>query len=462
MSLSSPFILLAFVAAIVITLTRGAGMAFAVVYLPSLILLNGLRNVELPGVPDVTIQTAAIYGILLASLPRIGERMNIRFNFMDWIVIAIWLSSIITAISTEKLYTGVSTTGSLFLTYVAPYFLARTAFHSMELRRTILWVLIGCALIIGLFALIEFRLWPYYYQRLLISLRLPQQIAEEGVGGRFGFFRAKVSFSHPIDLGCAALVIMAMVGMFSTVTSVSLRSKTVWAAMGAMALAVVASISFTCFLGMAAALGVYFLLTFVPWLRTRLHWVVLGMFVVGLMFHSYMMTTSSVSSWDQSPLERSFRVRALIVQNTMGVLREAGLFGFGGTLRRSDIDLDSVDNSYMLLGITRGWVGLGLWLLIPVCVAARVSRAMAVCKNSAQQWPMVVAFSAIMGTMVAMYTVWQGAIYGTLWHLLIAFTMTASEICLGRAAMPAVPMVRFRVDPSAMAGQASVTRTTAV
>src|SRR5690606_29552051 len=144
---------------VIVTLARGAGMGFALVYLPALLLFNNLKNVELPGIPDVAAQTAAIYGILLASAPRIGERLGIRFNLMDGLVLVFWVAAVATALATEQVYPGVSTAGSHFLAYVAPYFLARVAFLSHELRRTILNVLMACTAVLTFFAFIEFRLW---------------------------------------------------------------------------------------------------------------------------------------------------------------------------------------------------------------------------------------------------------------------------------------------------------------
>jgi hypothetical protein len=54
----------------------------------------------------------------------------------------------------------------------------------------------------------------------------------------------------------------------------------------------------------------------------------------------------------------SMWVRAKIVQNSMPFASTAGLFGYGNTIRHSQLALESVDNSYMLFTMRRGFVYL--------------------------------------------------------------------------------------------------------
>ena len=136
-----------FILALCVALIRGPGWAFAVVYLPALILLNQIPELRLPHMP-VAAHFAPLYAILIA-LPFRQEKLRLKWCTLDTIVVLLLISSLITAWSTEEFETGVNMFRTEILRWIGPYFLARLLFRSLETRRLALYMLIA---LIGLIA----------------------------------------------------------------------------------------------------------------------------------------------------------------------------------------------------------------------------------------------------------------------------------------------------------------------
>src|SRR5262249_9486585 len=132
-------------AAVYMTLYRSAVVAFVTLYLPSLLLLNTTQRINLPGAPDPNATLGVVYGILGALVIKGGEPFPFKWGFMDTLVLLLTLSTVITGMVTEYLYTGISVLGEQVLQYVAPYFLARVLFHDPAMRRRALWICVTCA-----------------------------------------------------------------------------------------------------------------------------------------------------------------------------------------------------------------------------------------------------------------------------------------------------------------------------
>ena len=76
-------------------------------------------------------------------------------------------------------------------------------------QKLALMALVGSILVSSLFAVIDFRLWPNSYERLLEPLGLGTPI--HYVLRRFGFNRAMGTFHHPIDLGNSAAIVLGLI-----------------------------------------------------------------------------------------------------------------------------------------------------------------------------------------------------------------------------------------------------------
>ncbi len=129
-------------------------------------------------------------------------------------------------------------------------------------------------------------------------------------------------------------------------------------------------------------------------------------------------------------VQDSMLVRAMIIQNSMPFVQSAGPFGYGDKIRKSQLNLDSVDNTYILFTMRRGWVFIALFLLIPVTLAVRASKAFRNARLDAQWMPLAAVVSVVCGIMAAMYTVWFGFAYSVLWMLMIGLVTSMCDIMI--------------------------------
>jgi len=442
-----PLAAILFLVAIYVTMYRGAVVAFVTLYLPCLLLINTTQKINLPGLPDMNATFGVIYGICGGLVLRGGEPFPFKWGFMDTLMVLLMLSTIITGMVTEYVYTGVSILGEQFLGYVAPYFLARVMFHSAEMRRRALWVCVFSAFFIAFFTLIELRLWPYFLSRSLKNFGL--STASNGqVLWRFGFMRAQTTFDHPIDMGNSCLLMAAMIAIFAGTTSVGLKNIYVRLAILASICAAFSSLSFTSWVGICAAIGGFCVLWLLKFSRRMLIVGVFGLFCgfAVMTYHLYHMDLDARREQRQEDIgqtaQDSMFVRAMIIQNCMPFARETGLFGWGNTIRHSQLALESVDNSYMLFTMRRGFVFLGLFLMIPVVMALRASKAFRNARVPAQWVPLAVGVSAVLGIMAAMYTVWFGFAYSVLWMIMLGLVTSMSDVLIGGA-----PVARRGFEP---------------
>ena len=186
---------LCFLVAFLLTFARGTGAGFVYTYLPALLLFSTASGFPILGLPDPTPPTAAIYGILGAMLLR-GQRVKLRLAAPDYVFLLLVVAYVASAIKTEFIYTGVSIFGSLLLQLVAPYFIARIALAQRATQREALIVFVACSSVVALFAVIEFRLVPGTYARLLTEAGLRDSYVNFAFS-RFGFFRASSTFKKP-------------------------------------------------------------------------------------------------------------------------------------------------------------------------------------------------------------------------------------------------------------------------
>ncbi|HEY8665065.1 MAG TPA: hypothetical protein VIL86_00290 [Tepidisphaeraceae bacterium] len=423
-----------FLVAFFVTMYRSAGAGFAYVYLPVIMLTAAVRPIPLEYLPDVTSQGGAILGIFAGLCLKGFEGYRFRWNMVDMIVVLITAETVCAAMVADHYWTGVSTFGSEMYSWILPYFVARLVFQEARTRRDLLNVLMTCVFVIAAFSLIELRLWPHSYVDLLAKL----QIYDEGKNmmalRRFGFFRAMVSFAHPIHFGMACLLMIGLIVVLAKTSGVGLKNYTVRYAIVAAAIALGTSMSFTPYAAALAAIAIYWALTRVRTVRTMLTSVVVLMIFGSVMLTIGLLSTSSANSRSLGTLEGSFRNRALIVQHSVRMIPQAGMFGFGRNIPK-ELNLDSVDNAYLVFALRYGYPCMILWLLLPVALAHRAVKAFGLCRSHEQRLPLAVAVASVLGCMVGMYTVWAAASYTAMFLLMLAFAVSMIDIYLDKMPM---------------------------
>lgn len=423
-----------FAASAALTVMRSAVQALVWVYLPSTILLLQVPMLDIPLLPDPNQRIACIYGILAGMALRGGRTRLFRWNLLDSLLVTLAVLRVLTALFTEKIWTGVSASGDLALGWIVPYLLARQLFYDPRSRRDAVICLSLVMTFVGLVTLIELRVAPFAYSRLLEPLGIVRA-ANTFVYHRFGLFRPQVGFAHPIDLGNSALILASMLAIFAVTSGVGLKHNLVRLGLAATIGTAVASLSFTSYVGIAAASLIFVSLYYLPALRLLIVPSILAAVIAAAVFTATLLSVN-LKEFVPEPgsVEASLWVRTLIVQNSWTYAEQAGLFGFGKTIGRKDLDLDSVDNSYMLFLIRYGWLYLVVWIVMVLSLASRAARALSVSSRDEHRIPVIAAVAGLGGTLAAMYTVWFGFAFETLFILLLGLSNSMFEVLVTRMA----------------------------
>jgi hypothetical protein len=433
------FIGILFLAAIFLTLQRGAAITFALLYLPILLLFSSVRRIGLPGLPDMSSTYAIIYGIFCALVLKGGEPFPIKWNIVDTLMVLMVGVIVIGAIANDKLWTGVNAAGEQFLGFLAPYFLARVAFQNAEARRIALRSCLIAAFVIAFFALIEVRLRPYFYSRMLKPLGL-FTATNTMVLHRFGLMRALTTFNHPIDMGNGCLLLTGLIAIFATTTKVGLRNF--WVRLGLCAAlgSAFCSLSFTAFMGLFSAIGLFVLFWYFRFSMRVLPLVYIAIFLGGLAATTYMNSMKlSEETPEDASLSSSLWMRATIVQNCWPFCADAGALGWGKKIKKDQLDLESVDNSYLLFIMRRGWLFFAVFMCIPLALCYRGAKAYARTWSPHQRLPLIVGVTTVLAIMVAMFTVWFGFVYSILWVITMGLVGSIIDKILAVQTAPAYP-----------------------
>jgi hypothetical protein len=436
-----------FLAALLTTLARGAGSAFALVYLPALLLLSGVTGQYIPLLPDATPPTASVYGILLGGLLG-GRWPRFRPTVVDGLFVTLLVAYVVSALTTEDLWAGVSIFGSSTLQLVAPYFIARSTLRSRTVQLEALAALVGSILFIACFGLIEMRLWPQTYAQILAALGL-SETPSPWMAQRFGLFRARSSLLHPIDLGNSGALVFAAIFMLAHRSGIGVGN--VWVRLGLVG-ALVASfsgLSFSSFFGLGAGVCLYLAIATFPFARRLLAPVVVVLIAVGFLYAAHIANEPLPERpIGESQIAGSYWIRQLILHQAWEHAASAGPFGRGMLLDVGELDLESIDNSYLLLAMQRGWVSLGLWLALPVCLGALASRAARHSRSGESMRAILCGFCATIGTMVAMFTVFFGFVYASLFVTIVGLTVGAAQAALVTASRVRTSSRAQRIAPA--------------
>lgn len=427
------FVILAIlISAIYTTVRRGPGAALVWVMLPCLLLLYELIPIGMNVLPDFDAISSVSYGVLIAMLLT-GKIPRLPWHVFDFFVIAVVISLGMTSISKGNFWTIISTLGNETLQWLVPYYMARHAFADPTLRRQAVQSMAICLLIVGAFALVEMRMKPFFYSRALSTLGIIDT-TNTMVLKRFGLFRAQVSMAHPIDLGNVGVLAATVLVALAKTSGVSLRKWWMIGALASCAACVIGSLSFTSFSMAAAAISIYFVLRYLPrsenfLLPGAIAAILAAIFITGWLL-SYDLDARSKA--DESAIQSSFLVRVMIIQHSWAFAESAGFFGHGDNISRRELGLDSVDNSYMLFIMKRGWIYLSIWLMQVVALAFIGYRMLVIARNAYLRTPAAAVITGLLATLVAMYTVWFGFAYSVLFLLLLGMTATMSQILTGK------------------------------
>lgn len=438
--MSIAVIILAFLISAAVATTSGLAVAFMCAYIPCEIGFSTTPGIPIAFWPHIAVPHAAIYGLLLGSLLSGRKWPRIRPGLIDLVVLCVLLSMAASAGAQKDLHAFFNVFDNQLMDLFLPYLLARLSFSDERARSAGLRVLIICIFILSFFGFIETRLNPYLVSHFLKDMGLWVGL-NSMVYHRFGFMRAMLAFGHPIDLGNVALMWIGIVPILALTSEIGMRKWYVQLAWVCTFFLLVIAISFTAYFGLLALTGMYLGLKYIRPLRYHLALIAM-IGIAGVAIYTSVVLSKKLP--DRPPSNDIFAgslwIRQVIVHRGWAMAKTAGWFGYGQSLDLKVLGLDSVDNSYILMILNYGWLTLSLFLLIPIVLGIRTSRALRRAGNEMEAHPLIIAAATMTGIMISMYTVYFGFVYANIFMLLVAFSATLAEFFLvPRAALAAEP-----------------------
>lgn len=380
----------------------------------------------------LALDTRMIVCLFLMGLVALtaAVRWGGRWLLLDGLMVALVGSLMISHTLGDRLSPAVL--WSIFSGWMLPYVLGRLTFQTIAEFRSSLWVAAGVCLVLFLLSMSE------SITKVNFVTAIASRGASYGFGAqyRWGLKRATGPLTHPIYFGLLLVMLLpwALEAYWLVRQRVAVPRWWLWTPV-----LLAGAIFFSMSRGpqMALIVALYGVVVYlVP--RWRSHLIALGVAGVLMLAVGREVAWDALHVWstEASEPERQMLMqidgeyvrysgtnhRWLQVLVYRRALEDAGAFGFGQLQTAVDLYVPgelqkffkSIDNQYLFMIVTCGYVGTGLFLGVAGCAMIYMVRML-------QQMPRsegrVVAanLAALVAVMLTMLTVWFASDYGYLW-----------------------------------------------
>jgi len=376
-----------------------------------------------------TIDFPACRIIILVLYANLFLRTNLPKGFkviwLDKLVVIYFLCQLLAGAANIPIMTLLENRAGAVFEMVLPYFAVRMIIASKQQYLTLLK---GILVIAAPLALIGFYESLTGYNPVGF---LEKYSAWGGILGlpnpRFGFFRARLVFSHPILFG----LFFAMLGPACAGLLRNMRTNRLICTIGIglMALGVFSSMSSGAF--MAALLAIVFI-AFYPfrkYWRAALAAVILMCLIVEIISNRHFYDV--LGGFTLNPATAWYRSRLIEVALFEGGMAGHWLTGFGfrdpswsiGGVHRVDMV-----NHYILILSKYGLIGLVPFLALIVAAVKKLAEAYRASIVESDQWLSWCLFGGLFGVLVGMNSVSLFGQPATVFYMLLAFCGTMSAI----------------------------------
>jgi hypothetical protein len=457
-------------------LARGSARSALInVYLPTVLLLPQYFELRFPHLPPLTFAGAAILPLGVALL--VSERRRWRLDLMDLLVVLFAASAAISEGMSQSLaegtWTRVFTSPGAALpsglnngifqlfegmtTMVLPYMAGKLLIEQGEyqgqptrkpfLRRMVILLAIVAAVSVADF-LTGKSTWQAVFNHFFADQPpvWPMQV-------RWGFGRIAGPFAHAILAGmmflmgliyCIWLRIFAPEWGTRKVFkefSLTLRGLVLWAIVAGLLM----TQSRGPWIGAVLALIFVFLMGAFPMGKAAVVFLALmaALSVAGYYYGNKY--TESKQGQATSEGQQNAIYRRNLIRNFIPVVMQRKAFGWGITTHPTVNGQDSVDNEYLLLSVTQGLTGLGLFLAIAAACGGRLLWLAARLKSAEDRGLVIAHLAVLIGLMTTIATVYLGEQVFLLFFLIVGWVqgMNPAREAVGARSATA-PRFEFR------------------
>ncbi len=448
------------------------------VYLPALFLLPQYYQLRVQHLPPLNFAGAAVIPLGIALL--MSDLRSWRWSWMDVAVFLLAVSEGLSeALSTElangkwvnlfstssagsvRLGINIANGGLMFvsglLTIVLPYMIGKVMLEQVDtdgvpVRRKVIRRMVTLLAVVGAISVYDFVKGVSIWQKAFHFL-VPYQTEIWTPQVRWGFGRIAGPFGHAILAG--------MIFLMGVIYCLWLRQ--VDPAWGRRR--IVAGLPFTvrgCILTSVAG-GLFMSQSRGPWVGVGLALIFVlftrifsagkaalaflafvAIFGVGAYFVAEIYTNASLRTASTEAQRNAVYRRELLTSYTP-IVEERPSFGWGITTYPTINGQQSIDNEYLLLMVTEGFFGLGIFLTILVGTGARLLQFMGRSLEPADRLLVFAHLSVLIGLVTAVTTVYMGEQVVALFFLFVGWVQGMQPARAGATAWRAVAaQPRFR------------------
>lgn len=462
-----------------VVLARGTiRQAFVYVYLPAVLLLPQYYVLRPPHMPPITFGDAAILPLGIALFAN--EMRRWRLQWMDlWVLLFAVGTAVSEGLSAElaygdwvRLFTADSTAKSLLsynmnngvfeffadiTTVILPYMVGKLLIERGEVegqpvRKAMVSRMVVLVAIVGSVSIFDFFAGTNSWQRIFGHL-FPDQSVEWPMQIRWGFGRVAGPYAHAILAGMIFLTALIYClwlrasdpkwGTRRVLNGLPLTQR------GLVLASVFAGLLMTQsrgpWLGVALALLFAVLVRVFSVGRAAVAFAVL-LVVLGVVAF-YVGDRYTAGTRDQAATdEQSTAIyRRQLLESYTPVVKERMAFGWGVSDYPAANGQRSIDNQYLWLAVTRGFVGMGLFLIIGAGSGLRLVQLAGRPLCPEDRLLVYAHIAVLLGLMTTFTTVYMGEQVVPLFFLVIGWMQAVNPVRVNAAVAPAFcPPFKFR------------------
>lgn len=400
-----------------------ASRTFQNIFLPVLLMLPTYYFWKVPTLPPIDMNEAVLIPLAAAILLR--HLKDWRLSPMDlWMAVLVFT----TCYADELKHRDTASTFQLFaglFTALVPYLAGKLLIEQHGERIATVKRLVFCLFLAALFSEYEYRMGRNPYQIVMDHL-LPDEQFGWKTQIRWGFGRVAGPFGQSELAGMmllAGLVLALWLNYYSlwepkfryAAWLPFSKGKTITFVLG---LTLILTQARGPWLGTLFAIPVAFIGRSRRVLRSTILVATFGTAFAALLYLGMKAYTNAPTTTNE---QENATYRAHLVENYTPVVKEGGLWGWGTDFPTEKGQI-SIDNEYLFVAVTQGWVGFGAFCLI--CLGS-VTNFVSAIVRSTHQMERYFAFSLLgifLGLMFTIVTVFLGNQSYLLFFLLVGWS----------------------------------------
>jgi hypothetical protein len=419
-----------------VSFLRGPRVALAWIYLPALMLIPLELTADVPVFPDLTSRRSAAVGLLVgAILSGRGAQLVPRWRGFDLLPLAAVTSfSISFALTTEPLgFVHAMAVGGL--DWLLPYAFARALWRDHRDLRDALKPLAIAATLLAVLCLYEARM-ASRIAREFWSIATGLYVPGHWPFWRWGFLRAFGTFNHPIVLGVVFATLTPLMVIWSQLAPRYRRYARVAAL--ACAAGCITSISRGPIVALLAGgtLGVFLA-------RRRSAAYVAILLALPLVIPLAMGEFNDAVEYTQHELDSRGNVdsgyyRLALLMIYLDDISKVGWFGNENVVAQDYEAAWSIDNAYLFLFVTGGWLGGGLFLAMIFSLLTLAGQALGRDGGDARR-VRAAGMASLLAMLAGMFNVWFSPDYAPLFFLTLGLVLNQTRRAWFGKRTPALP-----------------------